>query len=313
MRKSAILSCLIALACLAGCISTAPDRFGSDGEVARVAPSPETAVPDEASQKLSAYYARVQGSLVAQGLLRTDTGTRDAPYTVAQLTENFLRIALFEEYSIASGRPVASVTASRLHRFASPVRVSLEFEGAIPDAVAQRDRRTVSGYVARLSRVAQHPMQMVREDANFHVIVADESARRKLGPRLKSLIPAMDPGTLNTVLDLPRSFYCIVIGYDPGDDGTYIQAVAIIRAELPDLMRTSCFHEEIAQGLGLSNDSPAARPSVFNDDEEFALLTTHDEQLLRILYDPRLRPGMQSAEATPIVRTIAEELTAGPS
>ena len=44
--------------------------------------------------------------------------------------------------------------------------------------------------------------------------------------------------------------------------------------------------------MGLANDSPDARPSVFNDDEEFAFLTRHDELLLKMLYDPRLRPGM---------------------
>ena len=100
----------------------------------------------------------------------------------------------------------------------------------------------------------------------------------------------------------------LVIGYDPDDDGTYSSAVAVIRAEHPDLLRLSCIHEEIAQGLGLANDSPAARPSVFNDDEEFALLTRHDELLLAMLYDRRLRPGMRAEEAMPIVRQIAAEL-----
>ncbi len=72
---------------------------------------------------------------------------------------------------------------------------------------------------------------------------------------------------------------------------TYTAAVALIRAENPDLLRLSCIHEELAQGLGLANDSPAARPSIFNDDDEFALLTTHDEKLLQMLYDPRLHTG----------------------
>ncbi len=56
------------------------------------------------------------------------------------------------------------------------------------------------------------------------------------------------------------------------------------------------------------SDSPTARPSIFNDDEEFALLTRHDELLLRILYDRRLQPGMTKAQAVPIVRQIAAEL-----
>jgi hypothetical protein len=76
-------------------------------------------------------------------------------------------------------------------------------------------------------------------------------------------------------------------------------------------MRRACLHEEIAQGLGLINDSPQARPSIFNDNSEFALLTRQDELLLRLLYDPRLKPGMSLAEAKPIIETIAAELVAG--
>ena len=64
----------------------------------------------------------------------------------------------------------------------------------------------------------------------------------------------------------------------------------------------------MAQALGLLNDGDDIRPSVFNDDEEFALLTRHDELLLRILYDVRLRPGMRPAEASPIVDRIITEL-----
>jgi hypothetical protein len=119
----------------------------------------------------------------------------------------------------------------------------------------------------------------------------DEDDRRRLGPRLRALIPGISEASLATIVDMPRSTYCLVVAWDPDDDGGYETAVAVIRSEHPDLLRLSCIHEEMAQGMGLSNDSPDARPSIFNDDEEFALLTPHDEMLLRILYDPRLRPG----------------------
>jgi hypothetical protein len=87
----------------------------------------------------------------------------------------------------------------------------------------------------------------------------------------------------------------------------------VIRAEHPDLLRLSCLHEEIAQGLGLANDSPTARPSIFNDDEEFALLTRQDELMLRMLYNPALRPGMTEAQARPIVESLAARLVGGES
>ena len=93
----------------------------------------------------------------------------------------------------------------------------------------------------------------------------------------------------------------------------YNGAFAVVRAEHPDLLRLSCIHEEIAQGLGLPNDSPQARPSIFNDDEEFALLTRQDELMLKMLYSPELRPGMTEAEARPIVETLASRLLGGES
>jgi hypothetical protein len=72
-------------------------------------------------------------------------------------------------------------------------------------------------------------------------------------------------------------------------------------------------HEELAQGLGLANDSPRARPSIFNDDDEFALLTMQDEDLLRLLYSPRLTPGMSFDIARPILTQLIAERRGGPS
>ena len=66
----------------------------------------------------------------------------------------------------------------------------------------------------------------------------------------------------------------------------------------------------MAQAMGLPNDSPDARPSLFNDSLEFAFLTDHDEILLRMLYDPRLRPGMTAAEVRPLLPAIARDALA---
>lgn len=261
-----------------------------------------------ASVDLERFYARVEANLVAQGLLRRERRPADAPFTAETLVQNFERIALFEEYANIGGRLVARQTESRLHRWDEPIRLRLEFGDLVDEAKVARDRVAVTAYASRLSRVTGVPIRLVRNDANFHVFIVTEDERRALGPRLRQIIPGISAAALETVIDLPRSSYCLVFAWDPQSRGTYERAVAIIRAEHPDLLRLSCIHEEIAQGLGLSNDSPTARPSVFNDDEEFALLTEHDELLLRLLYDDRLQGGMSRDEAMPLVREIAAEL-----
>jgi hypothetical protein len=152
---------------------------------------------------------------------------------------------------------------------------------------------------------------VVEEDGNFHVLILTEDERRSFGPELRRLIPGIGAAAVDTVVDMSRQNYCLVFALDRKGSGAYSQAVAVIRAEHPDLLRLSCLHEEIAQGLGLANDSPLARPSVFNDDEEFGLLTTHDEYLLKMLYDPRMQPGMTPEAAIPLARTIAAEILPG--
>jgi len=278
------------------------------------------AIPDEVSiaqspesLALTQYYARVQASLLTQGLLRQDGGGVDVPFTQRNLVDNFIRIAMFDEYTNIGGRIVARQTPSKLDKWQGPIRMAVEFGASVSPDQRATDRDNIAKFGARLSRLTDLPIRQVRTEANFHIFVVNEDERRALGPRIREILPGIDDLSLSTVVDMPRSTFCQVFALDPGNDGTYSQALAIIRGEHPDLMRLSCIHEEIAQGLGLSNDSPAARPSIFNDDEEFGLLTTQDELLLRMLYDPRMLPGMDAEAARVQAEIIAAELMGGAS
>ena len=99
----------------------------------------------------------------------------------------------------------------------------------------------------------------------------------------------------------------IVKHNEGADQHIHEQALAVIRAEHPPMLKKACFHEEIAQGLGLHNDNPAAHPSIFNDDDEFAFLTNQDALLLRVLYDPRLPAGIELQEAQPLLKQLIIE------
>ncbi|MEP0563977.1 MAG: DUF2927 domain-containing protein, partial [Paracoccaceae bacterium] len=175
------------------------------------------------------------------------------------------------------------------------------------------DSAMVERFAKRLGRVTGHPISYVERGANFNVLVLTEEERRVSGPTLRRFIPGIRQQEIDVIQDLNRASYCLVVASDPGDDGKITRALAIIRAELPPLLRLSCVHEEIAQGLGLANDSAEARPSIFNDDDEFGRLTTLDEMMLKMLYDPRLKPGMEADTAKPIVAQLALEAFGGPS
>ncbi len=295
---------------LAGC---APEMLAPPVLTPAASPRPQAAVrPSADSLSVREYYAQVEARLVSQGLLRTDGGGPDAPFSVRDLTENFIKIALYDEYARVGGRLVARPTPSRLRRWDQPVRIGVEFGGTVPAAQRAADQREITAYAARLSRAMGHPVS-VGGSPNFHVLILNEDERRAAGPHLQRLIPGIDDLTLRTITEMPRSAFCLVFAFSRGGADTYAAAVAVIRGEHPDLLRRSCIHEEIAQGMGLANDSRTARPTIFNDSEEFATLTGHDELLLRILYDSRLRPGMTEDEARPIVTRIATELLGGDS
>ena len=275
-------------------------------------PSPpaETTERSAASLELERYYLAVQNDLLTQGLLRTDGGGPDSLFSAADLARNFETIAFYDEYS----RPgTARNAGGELSRWQSPVRVMTHFGPSVTTRQRSVDGPLIERYTKRLARVTDHPITQVTTGANFHVFVAGEDDKDYIQDRLRTLLPDLSANQLRFFVDVPRPIYCLVVAFSGDGTNDYAQAVALIRAEHPDLVRQACIHEEMAQGLGLANDSLSARPSIFNDDDEFALLTTHDELLLKMLYDPRLIPGQSAEEARPVVEEIARGLLGGAS
>lgn len=267
--------------------------------------------PSPASVALAAYFADVEQGQITRGLLRSDGGGPDVPFDARRVSDTFAVLAFQQEFRTIGSAVVRQSSASALRRWQGGVRVQTVFGPSVPDDVRARDEESVERYVARLSRVTDHPINTVSDGGNFHVLFVNEDERRVVGPLLERLVPEIQQTEVDVIEALARETYCVVLTSDPNNDGVITRAFAVIRAELPPMLRLSCIHEEIAQGLGLANDSPDARPSIFNDDDEFGRLTTMDEVMLGLLYDPALRPGMTEAEAMPTVRMLAAERLGG--
>jgi hypothetical protein len=254
----------------------------------------------------------LQNDLLAQGLMRTDGGGPDTAYRSADLIRNFEQVVFYDEYGPGGGLVASTSGPGKLRKWDRPVRIKAEFGPSLTVPQRETYAQEVASYTKRLARVSSHSIDTTSGTANFHVIFAGYDDREATSQTIRALRPDIQESTLNLFLNPPRSTHCLVVAYaDSIGSQTYGQAIALIRAEHPDQLRLSCIHEELAQGLGLANDSPAARPSIFNDDDEFSLLTSHDEMLLKMLYDKRLRPGISAAEAGPILTAIANELTGG--
>lgn len=308
--RSGIAGCLLSLMGLAACGPVMDADVPAAREAALVAaPRAQTSELSERSQALAEYYASVQLSLLTQDLLRVDGGGPDTPYGARQLEENFIQIATFNELTPTDFGLLEIRSESTINRWVDPVRIDLHFGSSVSDEQRRADRSFVTNFARRLARVTGAQISTTRSSGNFHVLVVNVDELQALGPTLQGLVPRLSENAARQMITLTRDVYCTVYMFDGDTPNAFETGVALIRAEHPPLMRQSCFHEEIAQGLGLSNDSPNARPSIFNDNDEFALLTSHDELLLKMLYDPRMPLGATAQQAQPIARILARELT----
>ncbi len=247
----------------------------------------------------AAAYAAFEAKQRAKGNLRTETAPEDAPYDAADLVRNFERIALYREADFTKSGSERNWTPNPVQRWDGPLRYDLFGKGVTPE-----DRAEVARLMHRIAGLTGLDITESRTDSNFWILISTPDERDDLSAHL-----AQVNAWLAKDFELwrnNRQVHCLGDNLFSSDDrNRFSFGLVVIGSETGGLMRRACLHEEIVQILGLANDHPEVRPSIFNDDGEFALLTEHDEHLLRILYDPRLEPGMTAGEAMPIVRRIA--------
>ena len=266
-------------------------------------------VPISAAQSASMErLSQFEQSQLSRGLMRTDGGGPDTPFDMHDILRHFQDIAFYDEYDATLGFSRIS-QASHLEKWTTPVRFNPVFGKSVDRNRVKLAKATVAKYVKKLSRITGHPMLVSARKPNFDVLFMGHDDRDQMDAFLASRGPQIGALAKQVVAMMPEDVHCMVMAFSNAEiRHGYTHAIAIIRAEHPPLMQRACIEEELAQGLGLANDSPYARPSIFNDDDKFATLTTMDAVMLQILYDPRLLPGMTLDQARPYLYEISELL-----
>lgn len=245
------------------------------------------------------YWRQYTWNAESAGYLKTDRNPANAPFSNDALAKNFSVIMFHGEThnrwtdrgSAGSERP--------LRRQIGPVPYVLKGN------VSPKDRTHIADFVNRLSDLTGLKIYEVSHTTRLQIHFLDQEGRTALGETLKK-----SPGWQFAGEHLLGGMRGIICGtYDRYLKGERHRKVTIvIRDEVEGVLRQACIEEEIAHAFGPGADHPAARPSIFNDDQEYALLTEHDSFLFRVLYDPRLSNGITKAEGMPIVRKIIAEL-----
>ncbi|MEM7507409.1 MAG: DUF2927 domain-containing protein [Pseudomonadota bacterium] len=256
------------------------------------------------------YWSAYQAKLQLNGKLRTERAPTDAPFTASDLAQNFGKTAFGIDPEFHDDLDAEQLAQLRvIRRWSGPVRY------AAYGSLSDQDGAALLDLTRRLDSIPGLDFAAAENPAaatwNMGIYFFDHNDREAflghLGREGDEGLLALFEGLFSDDLICSGTMLRRT-GPDGELTGEIGHALVFIRAELPQVLRQSCIEEEIVQGMGLIRDDDAVRPSLFNEDEEFALMTTHDEYLLRILYDPRLRAGMTEEEAMPIVRRIAGEL-----
>jgi hypothetical protein len=207
------------------------------------------------------------------------------------LVESFVELALKNSYSMRRN-PVRKWTV--------PVRYF------IVQGVGDEDlhRELVDAHFRHLAGITGLSIQPAetRAAAHFLVVLTSEAALESEVPRY------FGSGSANRNAMLFRHSLCMA-SFGTERRGTIVRATAMIpvdaargRADL-----AACVVEELTHAMGLGNDTVQPLPSIFSRKSNLAFLSGLDHLVLKMLYDPRIKPGMDEKTARPVLQKIAAE------
>ena len=259
--------------------------------------------PPSEGPRLASLYGLAEVKYRTESKFRTDYDPPDAPFDAISLEENFIKLAFNSEPQVIEDKTVVEGEEIQLLRW--PSNITYSVAGTRPDDEAHLEQLSARiGSV--IGRSVARSDNMSTSDIKLWVLSGPErNAFRKavaseFGPNIEAFLSAWTRRP-----ELP----CVgMISTDP-DNRSLAIGFILIKDELQGAFRRACLTEEFTQVFGLINDDPLARPSIFNDDQEFIELTRHDEYLLKVLYDPRLAAGMTAGEARPLVRQIVQDIS----
>ncbi|MDO2948549.1 DUF2927 domain-containing protein [Aeromonas simiae] len=224
--------------------------------------------------------------LLVQAPLAAERWQRDA-----YLTESFITVALGREY-----QPGQDAT---LTRWEQPLRYFLVNQSG--DKAQQRELVTVQ--MAHLARLTGLSIQPVQHEAAANLVVV-MTRQAQMGDWIERRM-----GDSADVLAARQNGLCLGHFSSRGQLGIVRATVLIPTDRARDKGKLlDCVVEELTQVMGLPNDSDRVFPSIFNDRSIDHFLSPLDYLLIRMLYSPGMRSGMNEREVRAALPAILARL-----
>ena len=244
---------------------------------------------------LAVFLAAATASLAASNREPPPPGAfADAPpqfttFTAAELERGFMALAFGSDLRIGA-RPRG------IRRFDHPIRAVVMGGGSVDRSARMRD--VIAEYASTVPSLRLSPANA--GDADIEVRLIDEkdfngALVAAFGPKIaKDFIARTDPQCMTSVKsnaagDIVRSVSFIIV--DKGDD-----------------VFLDCAYHELLHAFGLSNHDQRNVWTTLNQNRMVGYLTVYDRDLLTILYDRRVKPGMSPAAARRVLPKVIHDL-----
>lgn len=215
-----------------------------------------------------------------------------------KIVENFLGVV----FGPASG----DLASQPLRKWDKQIRVSVVGSG--PAQIVPH----VQSHLQHLKYLTNHDIEfMPQGDVNYVVLMTSDIAadvlttHRALARNFFVSDAAMEQ-IVNSHRGKSQCYYVATW------NGSLIQGALVVVPSGRDVATIYlCLIRQMAQALGLLYNGAPPDFSVFSNATRFVDLTTQDMTFLRMLYDPRLKPGMSFDEVRRLAPEILRDLEAG--
>lgn len=203
-------------------------------------------------------------------------------FSAAELERGFMALAFGSDLRIGA-RPRG------IRRFNHPIRVEIIPGGSVDRAAAMRG--VLDDYIRQVPSL--HLSVASTGDADVQVRLIDEkdfnaALESAFGAKIaRTFIARTDPQCMTSVKSNAA--------------GDIVHAISFIIVDKGDDVFQDCAYHELLHAFGLSNHDQRNIWTTLNQNRMVGYLTVYDRDLLDILYDPRIRPGMPPRAARAVL------------
>jgi len=207
------------------------------------------------------------------------------------IQDSFIEIALNNEYS---------TEVSTIRKWAKPIYYSIIHRTA-DHSLHQRITESHIDQLASITGIEIYPSSTKNEN-NLTIIFSTEAL---LSQELQQDFLLNNQ---QQITELSRNSVCLA-HFSINPDSSINQAIVIIPVDRAraHAKLLSCVIEELTQVMGLPNDSDKVYPSIFNDKSHDDYLSGLDFVLLKLLYKPEIKVGMNIEQVNKQLPRILNE------